>query len=95
MEIQTTVEEFPEKIRQLKISPKASIRVIIDLQEAEDSEKDGKGPEKSKWAAAAKRISKEAPLRGASDDLLKLSRDFRENFNFREPPCFEKTNSNE
>ncbi len=94
MEIQTKVKDLPDKIRQLNISPETIIRVIIDVQAAEDSERKGKEPEKSKWAMAVERISKEAPLRGASEDLIKLSRDFRDNFKFRKPP-FEKTNSDE
>ena len=94
MEIQTKIKDFPDKIRQLNISPETIVRVIIDVQADENSEKESNESKKSKWAMAAERISKEAPLRGASEDLIKLSRDFRDNFNFREPP-FEKTNSDE
>ncbi len=86
MEIQTTVEEFPEKIRRLKISPKAPIRVIIDDTQIKTTEP----PQKSRWAEIAERISKESPLsEEAGKELRRLSREFRDNFRFREPPHFE------
>ncbi len=84
MEIQTTVEEFPEKIRRLKISPKAAIRVIIDVQAAEDCEKGGKGTEKSKWAIAAERIAETPLSEEAAEHLRKTSREFRMNFRFKD-----------
>ena len=87
MEIQTTIKDFPKKVRQLDVSPGASVRLII--KDVEIATKPPK-TKKSKWAEVAERISKEAPLRGASEEFLKFSREFRDNFRFREPPHFEK-----
>lgn len=91
MEIQTTIEKFPEKIRKLNISPKTSIRVIIEDEEiTQDSSK----TKKSRWAEIAEQISKESPLdEKAGEALRKASREFRDNFRFREPPSFEHTDN--
>ena len=35
---------------------------------------------KSRWAQLADKIHQEAPLKGKSDEFLKLTREFRENF---------------
>jgi len=89
MEIQTTIRELPQRIKHLNISPETSIRIIIDEL------KDEKKPvEESKWAKVAKKISEESPLRGHGETLRKASREFRDNFSFREPPHF-TSNENE
>lgn len=91
MEIQTTIEKLPEKIRQLNISPKTSVRVII---EDEDTTPESPKTKKSRWAEIAERISKESPLdEKAGEALRKASREFRDNFRFREPPTFEQTDN--
>jgi len=77
MEIQTTIKEFPEKIKQLGIPPDAAIRVILDDQVVNDPKE---GCEKSRWAVAADLISRTSPLsKEAAEHLRKHSRQFRGN----------------
>ena len=89
MEIQTTVKELPDRIRQLKISPETIVRVIIDIRAPEEEEKDYREPKKSKWAAVADRISETSLSAEAAKCMRNASREFRENFRFRSPPHFE------
>lgn len=80
MEIQTTVREFPQRIKNLNVSPETSIRVIIDQIKDQD--------QKGKWAKVAEKISVESPLRGHGEVLKKVSQEFRNNFRFRKLPDF-------
>ena len=89
MEIQTTVKDLPDKIRELRISPETIVRVIIDVHAAEGSEKDARDSDKSKWAAVADRIAKASISEEAAEYIRKASRDFRKNFRFRAPPHFD------
>ena len=89
MEIQTTIRDFPKKIGGLNVSPETPIRVFLDIQVISEEDAAPDKPKKSKWAEVAERISKESPLRGVGEELRKASREFRDNFHFREPPYFE------
>jgi hypothetical protein len=88
MEIQTTIEKLPEAIKNLGISPKTSIRIIIDNHQVltETSK-----PKTGRWAKVVERISKDTPLNEeAGEALRQASREFRDNFRFREPSNFEQ-----
>ena len=80
MEIQTTIKEFPQRIKNLNVSPETSIRVIIDKFKDQG--------QKGKWAKVAGKISAESPLKGYGEDLKKASQEFRSNFRFRKLPDF-------
>ncbi|MFW5637353.1 MAG: hypothetical protein ACOC23_09530 [Thermodesulfobacteriota bacterium] len=86
MEIQTTIEKLPEIIRKLNLPSQTAIRVIIDDREIA---KHSPPPEKNRWAMIAERISENSPLDKKAGEVLRAaSRDFRNNFRFREPPSF-------
>jgi hypothetical protein len=93
MKIQTTIKNLPEKIRQisqLQMPPNTSVWLIIDDKSMKELKENDEKPEKSRWVKIAERISRESPLdEEAGEELRRLSREFRENFRFREPPHFE------
>lgn len=85
MEIQTIFKDLPAIIKQLDISPDASVRVTIEKIERKDQKK-------RHWAEVAQRISQEGLLTDEAAAVLhQASRNFREDFQFREPPYFEQT----
>ncbi|MBF0508325.1 MAG: hypothetical protein HQK57_05290 [Deltaproteobacteria bacterium] len=86
MEIQTTVKDFPNRVKSLHIHPDASIRVIIDAIQVEPEQKTEEPGElvetKGKWAKVAERFRAEDNLKGISEEVNKLFREFRDNFSF-------------
>ncbi|MBF0475468.1 MAG: hypothetical protein HQK59_06470 [Deltaproteobacteria bacterium] len=86
MEIQTTVKDFPNSVESLHIPPDASIRVIIDaiqVEPVQKTEEPGEPKEKKgRWAQVVEKISKADPLRGRSEDLNKIIREFKDSFDF-------------
>ncbi len=64
------------------------IRLVKSGKAATEGREEFSG--KGKWAQVAERLGKENLLGGeAGEALRKASREFRDNFRFREPPNFE------
>ena len=76
MEIQTTVQDFSERVRELGLPPNAFIK--ITLQDFTNN----KVQKKSRWAKATERIRSENYLKGRSEEANKLFRQFRDEFSF-------------
>jgi hypothetical protein len=76
MEIQTTVQNFSEKVRELGLPPNAFIKITLS------DFADNRVHKKSRWAKAAERIRSEDYLKGKSEEANKLFRQFREGFSF-------------
>jgi hypothetical protein len=76
MEIQTTVQDFSEKVRELGLPPNAFIKITLS------DFTDNKVRKKSRWAKAAERIRSENHLKGRSEEVNKLFRQFRDGFSF-------------
>ena len=76
MEIQTTVKDFPEKVRELRLSPNAFIKITLS------DFADNREYKKSRWAKAVERIRSENYLKGKSEEANKLFRQFRDEFSF-------------
>ena len=74
MEIETTLGELDQQIRQLGKPMNTRVRVIID-------EPQKKPLQPSKWAKFAQ--EEISPLHGLSDYVLSCSQEFRENFAFK------------
>ena len=76
MEIQTTVQDFSERVRELGLPPNAFIKITLkDFT-------NNKVQKKSRWAKAAERIRSENYLKGRSEEANKLFRQFRDEFSF-------------
>lgn len=92
VEFQIKIKDIPEKIRTLGMSPEDIVRLVID--DAHIQSKSSK-TKKSRWAEAVERISETPLSEEAAEHLRKASREFRENFRFREPPHFENIEDDE
>ncbi|MBF0551098.1 MAG: hypothetical protein HQK60_11250 [Deltaproteobacteria bacterium] len=85
MELQTTVKDFPNKVISLNIPPDTPIRVIIEaneMPEQKNEASDEATEKKGRWAKAIERLSQEDSLKGLSEEVNKLAREFRDNFSF-------------
>lgn len=70
-----TAEELPERIEQLGLSRKTRIRVAFEpIKEP---------PKKGKWKKLADRIHRENILNGMGEEVDRLSRKFRDEFEFK------------
>jgi hypothetical protein len=76
MEFHTTVQDFPEKVRDLRLPPDAFIKITLS------DFTDNRENKKSRWAKAAERIRSEDYLKGKSEEANKLFRQFRDGFSF-------------
>ena len=76
MEFQTTVQNFPEKVRELRLPPDAFIKITLS------DFTDNREHKKSRWAKAVERIRSENYLKGKSEEANKLFRQFRDEFAF-------------
>ena len=74
MEIITTIGEATQRINSLNKPAETIIHIVIEEKLPAKSN----GP--SKWAKLSERIKKNAPLKGAGVDVLKDSREFRDNY---------------
>lgn len=59
--------------------PEETFNITIE-PERESEEKDSGKPEKGKWAKVAEKMAKEAFLKGRSEEVINLGREFRDNF---------------
>jgi hypothetical protein len=76
MEIQTTIKDFPKKVRELRLPPNAFIKITLsDLADNQELKK-------SRWAKAVERIRSEDYLKGKSEEANKLFRQFRDEVSF-------------
>ena len=76
MEFHTTVQDFPEKVRDLRLPPDAFIKITFNNFANYGVQK------KSRWAKAVERIRSENYLQGRSEEVNKLFRKFRDEFSF-------------
>lgn len=74
-------KEIPESWRKnLKAGdPEETFNITIE-PDGESKQKDSGKPERGKWAKVAEKMSKEAFLEGRSEEVIKLGREFRDNF---------------
>ena len=75
MQVQREFE--PAIAQKLETVPIEKLREILEVKPEQEN------AEPSKWAKYAERIHRESPLRGASEYVLKCSKEFRENFEFK------------
>ncbi|MBF0526945.1 MAG: hypothetical protein HQK56_17810 [Deltaproteobacteria bacterium] len=80
MELQTTVRDFPNKVNSLHLSLDTPIRVIIESDETPEQKTEASGENKGKWAKVAERFRREGNLKGESEKLNNLIREFKNNF---------------
>ena len=86
MEIQTTGKDLSATIEKLCITPETVIKLIIDTPDR----KSNPGEHQGKWAKVAEKLARENILSAEmGKSVRKASREFRDNFRFREPPHFE------
>lgn len=72
-------KELPKSWREtLKVKPEETLKITIESK----SKKEGKAPKKGKWAKFADKVAKEACLKGCSQEVVKLGKEFRENLSF-------------
>ncbi|MBF0526949.1 MAG: hypothetical protein HQK56_17830 [Deltaproteobacteria bacterium] len=85
MELQTTVRDFPNKVNSLHLSLDTPIRVIIESDETPEQKTETSGEvaeKKGRWAKVVERLSQEDSLKGMSEEVNRLSREFRDDFSF-------------
>ena len=68
------VDEIPDRINQMGISRSTRVRVSFEVIEEVP---------KNKWKKLGERIHKEGLLNGAAEDVVRLSREFRDEFQFK------------
>jgi hypothetical protein len=74
--------ESPERLHKLlKILRQYGLISDKKARSIEQNEQTSKQEEKGRWARAADRLKSEGFLKGQGDEVKKLTRDFRENFN--------------
>ena len=81
----TTINEtirgrnLPDFIRAKIDSPDRFFKINLVIEPIEEKEVE------NKWAKVAEKISKQAPLTDLSENLLRASQEFRENFELKNP----------
>jgi hypothetical protein len=71
----TRGRNLPELIMKKINSPNKFFKINLIIEPVEEN--------KNKWAQVAKKISEQSPLSNLSEDLIKSSQEFRNNFNLK------------
>ncbi|MBF0564696.1 MAG: antitoxin family protein [Nitrospirae bacterium] len=71
-----------EPLEQVDLPEGEKLTVTV-INKAETAHPKETGEQPSKWALLAEKIHKESPLKGHGKDLLKLIKEFREDFVFK------------
>ncbi len=70
-----TIADLPEAVQHLGLPHTAHVRVVIETIPEKN--------EPNKWEKLQKRIHEYSPLRGLSGEIIKRSREFRDDFEFK------------